>query len=325
MPIIKVRGVEMDVDIRGELSEFSWVRPRWTDSKLIAASPFRYDNTPSFFVNLDGEYAGTWGDAGAYDQEYESGGFPKLLSFLRDETYEETCEYLFHLYGKRETENNAYISISPVSLKEPTKRITLDDGILKELAYRSPYLGKRGISEKVQRFMGVGFSRESNAISMPWRHADGSLANIKYRKVAGKAFWYEKGAAPIRTLVYGIDKVYRHRLTEVVVCEAEIDAMSWMEAGKPAIALGGTAVTQTQLDLIKRSPIERVIIAKDNDKAGGKLGERLAEGLRGSVEVAEVALPDEYKDANEALVAGVDLSDIFINSRNTVRLFGGAG
>lgn len=310
MPIIKVSGVEMDVDIRGELSEFSWVRPRWTSDKLIAASPFRFDRTPSFMVNLDGDYAGTFVDSGAYDAEFESGNFPKLLSFLRDETYEETVDYLIGMYGGGEVDDSGRVTIKPVKLAQAKSRITLDDGILAELAYRSPYLGKRGISEKVQRFMGVGFSRESNAISMPWRHADGSLANIKYRKVAGKAFWYEKGAAPIRTLVYGIDKVYRHNLREVVVCEAEIDAMSWMEAGKPAIALGGTAVTQTQLDLIKRSPIERVIIAKDNDKAGGKLGERLAEGLRGSVEVSNIRIPSDYKDANEALVAGVELAEL---------------
>lgn len=309
MPIIKVQGVEMDVDIRGELESFAWVRPKWGPTKLIAASPFRYDRTPSFMVNLDGPYAGTFVDSGAYDADYESGNFPKLLSFLRDETYEETCEYLFELYAPRE-DMRGKVTIPSIKLRPPKSRITLSNALLTPLSYRSPYLGGRGISERVQRFMGVGYSKQSRAISMPWRHADGTLANIKYRKVAGKAFWYEKGAAPIRTLVYGIDKVYRHSLTEVVVCEAEIDAMSWMEARKPAIALGGTAVTQTQLDLIKRSPIERVIIAKDNDKAGGKLGERLAEGLRGSVEVAEVALPDEYKDANEALVAGVELAEL---------------
>ena len=309
MPIIKVRGVELDVDIRGELSEFSWVRPRWTSDKLIAASPFRYDNTPSFFVNLDGEYAGTWGDAGAYDQEYESGGFPKLLAFLRDETYEETCEYLNEIYGVIE-DTSGQVMIPSVNLRPPKQRITLDHALLTELAYRSPYLENRGISEKVQRFMGVGYSRRSNAVSMPWKHPDGKLANVKYRKTQGKTFWYEKGAAPIRTLVYGIDKIYRHKLTEVYVCEAEIDAMSWMTAGKPAIALGGTAVTQTQLDLIRKSPIERLVIAQDNDKAGGKLGRKLIEGMRGYVEVAEVTLPSEYKDANEALVAGVNLCEL---------------
>lgn len=306
MPIIKVAGVEMDVDIRGELEEYTWVRPTWTETKLIAASPFRYDQTPSFFVNLDGEYAGTWKDSGAYDADYESGGFAKLLAFLRDETYEETVDYLFDMYAPREQVGER-LKVPEVALKPPKQRITLNESLLTELAYRSPYLGRRGIGERVQRFMDVGYSQKAQAISMPWRHPDGVLANIKYRKVRGKAFWYERNAAPIRSLVYGIDKVYRHNLTDVVVCEAEIDAMTWMESGKPAIAIGGTSVSNIQLDLIRKSPIERIIIAEDNDKAGGKLGRQLARGLVGHVEVAQVKLPSEYKDANEAHVAGIDI------------------
>lgn len=310
MPIIKVQGVEIDVDVREELEEFTWIRPRWTSNKLIAASPFRYDRTPSFFCNLEGEYAGTWSDSGAYDVDYESGNFTKLLAFLRDETYEETCDYLLERYAPSVVDTGR-VEIPKVSLHTPHSRITLSPNMLTELSYRSPYLEGRGISEKVQRFMSIGYSRSNRAVSMPWRHADGTLANVKYRKTQGKAFWYEKGAAPIRTLVYGIDKVYRHNLREAVVCEAEIDAMSWMTAGRPAIALGGTTVTEIQLDLIRKSPLERVIIAEDNDKAGGKLGKQLTEGLRGYLEISKVKIPSDYKDANEALVAGTDLGKLY--------------
>ena len=309
MPIIRIQGVEIDVDIREELSQFDWIKPKWTGNKLIAASPFRYDRTPSFFVNLDGEYAGTWSDSGAYDADYESGNFAKLLAFLRDETYEETCEYLFEIYAPNEVVGE-YIEVPTIEIKPPKSRITLNESLLTELSYRHPYLERRGISEKVQRFMGVGYSKENKAVSMPWRHPDGALANIKYRKIEGKAFWYQRNAAPIRTLIYGIDKVYRHNLREVVVCEAEIDAMSWMTCGKPAIAVGGTSVTQTQLDIIRRSPIERLIIAEDNDKAGGKLGRQLVEGLRGSITLYKIRIPSDYKDANEALVEGIDLGEL---------------
>lgn len=310
MPFIKINGQHLDVDIRGELEQFEWIKPRWTSDKLIAASPFRYDSTPSFFVNLDGEYAGTWADSGAYDADYESGNFAKLLAFLRDETYEETVEYLFEMYGGPKLDESGKVSIPPVKLEESRRRIALSEEYLDPYRFRHPYLGKRGISEKVQRFMGVGYSKKDKAVTMPWRHPDGSLANVKFRKVYGKAFWYSKDAAPIRTLVYGIDKVYRHNLTEVVVCEAEIDAMSWMTDGKAAIAVGGTTVTKKQLDLIRKSPIERLIIARDNDKAGGKLGRKLFEGLNGYVELAEITIPSEFKDANDALVAGVKLDEL---------------
>lgn len=310
MPIIKVDNAYIDVDITGELEQYEWTRPRWTSDKLIAASPFRYDNTPSFFVGLDGEYAGVFHDSGAYDRDYESGGFAKLLAFLRDETYEESVDYLLSTYGVGDEVNSGKVSVPKVQLAKKVRKVVVEESVLKPYQFRHSYLGQRGISEKVQRFMDVGYSKDDKAVVMPWRHVDGTLANYKFRKIQGKSFWYRKGAAPIRTLVYGIDKVYRHSITEVYVCEAEIDAMSWWTSGKPAIAVGGTTLSDEQVDMIRRSPIERLVIAKDNDKAGDKLGRKLIEKLRGHVELYEVSVPTSYKDANDALKGGADLGGL---------------
>ncbi|MBU5266239.1 toprim domain-containing protein [Virgibacillus proomii] len=305
MPILKIGDDVADVDIREELEQFPWHRPRWTSEKLIAASPFRYDRTPSFFVNLDGEYAGTWADSGAYDADYESGNFVKLLAFLRDETYEETAEYLLSTYGLNSVNAGDNLRLPKLHLPKQRKPVVLAETTLKPYAYKHPYLTKRGISEKVQRFMGVGFSRQANAITLPWRYANGKLANVKYRKTQGKAFWYRKGAEPVRHLVYGIDKVYRHGLSEVYICEAEIDVMSVYTAGKPAIAIGGASISDKQIELIRKSPIERVIIATDSDKAGEKVKRQLIDALKGAVELREVLpFPSGVKDVNEALVSG---------------------
>lgn len=312
MVTINIGKDSLDIDIVEELTVFSWSRDRWDSEKLIAASPFRYDHSPSFFLNLSGEYAGTWKDSGAFDTEYETGNFPKLLAFLRDETYEESVEYLYELYGERNDSNNGRVTIPSFGIHKKERRIVLHETEMKGFMYRHPYLGKRGITDRVQRFMGIGYSKQSQAVVMPWRHPDGSLANIKFRKVRDKTFWYKKGAAPVRSLVYGIDKVYKHNLKEVVVCEAEIDAMSWYTCGVPAIAVGGTSVTQSQLDLIRKSPIERILISEDNDKAGSKLGRHFRDSMRGTVEVQDVYIPEGHKDANDALVAGVNLKDLIM-------------
>lgn len=307
MGIFSVDGYPINADVPDILSEYEWVKPKWKPDKLIAASPFRDDSTPSFFVNLE---HGGWSDSGAYDQEYESGNLAKLLAFLRNETYEESVEYLVALYGVGERKEGEHIELPEINIAPPASRITLAESVIEPYMYRNPYLGKRGITEKVQQFMGVGYSRNDRAVTMPWRHADGSLANVKYRQIYGKTFWYAKGGAPIRELVYGIDKVYKHGLKEVIVCEAEIDALSWMVCGYPAIALGGTAVTNKQLDIIRRSPIERLIKASDNDQPGEKMGRKLTAGLHGYLAVDEAKVPAQYKDANEALVAGFDLSSV---------------
>lgn len=308
MSKLSVDGHLLDLDIMETLQEYDWVRPRWIPGeKLIAASPFRDEQHPSFFVNLN---TGAWGDSGAYDENYASGNLAKLLAFLRNETYEETLEHLINMYGVAELKPGERISLPNVSLKSTATRITLDESYLDPYKFRNPYLAKRRISEQVQRFMGVGYSKEDKAVTMPWRHPDGSLANVKFRQIQGKLFWYAKDAAQIRTLVYGIEKVYTKELKTVVVCEAEIDAMSWMTCGVPAIALGGTAVTKAQLEIIRRSPIERLIKVMDNDGPGAKMSRLLDAGLRGYLAVDSVTIPAQHKDSNEALVAGVNLRDL---------------
>jgi hypothetical protein len=305
---VTVDGTPLSIDIMELLSEYSWTRATWKSNKLIAASPFRDEYHPSFFVNLS---TGAWGDSGAYDENYASGNIAKLLAFLRNETYEETFEYLVNTYGVRELREGERISLPSLSVRPAERRITLDESYLTPYMYRNPYLANRGISEVVQRFMGVGYSQSEKAITLPWRHPDGALANVKFRQIVGKTFWYTKGAAPISQLIYGIDKVYSRQLKTVVVCEAEIDALSWMTCGVPAIAFGNTAVPKAKLDIIRRSPIERIIKAMDNDGPGEKMSRLLDAGLRGYLAVDNVKIPAPYKDSNDALVkGGINLRDL---------------
>jgi DNA primase len=129
------------------------------------------------------------------------------------------------------------------------------------------------------------------------------LANIKYRKTYGKTFWYEKGGQPIRELVYGIN--FAEPTT--VICEAEIDALSWHTAGISAVAVGGASFNGRKLDQLLRSPIETLIIATDNDKAGGKLRREIELWMRGHVRLRHAYVRPDCKDANESLVKyGVD-------------------
>lgn len=290
----------MEIDIRAELEKYSWSRPKWSTDKLIAASPFRYDKSPSFFVRLEpyGDIpAGTWSDSGAYDSDWSSGNFTKLLAFLRNETYEETEEYLRAEYGWQD-EQSEVIKIKPVHLRIQRFRQSLNASILATYIEDYSYLKKRGISERVQRQMGVLYDSRQKAAVIPWNLTEKTLGNVKYRTVYGKTFWYHRGGRPIRELVYGIE----HAKATAVICEAEIDAMSWMEAGYSAVAVGGASFNGMKRDVILRSPIEELIIATDNDKAGGKLRREIEMAMRGHVRVRQAYLCGDCKDANEALV-----------------------
>ncbi|MGG0259655.1 toprim domain-containing protein [Bacillus mycoides] len=299
MSSIQIQGQDVNVDIEYELRQFSWTNGRWSYDKLIAASPFRYEHTPSFFVNLDGDYAGTWKDSGAFDNEWESGNFTRLLSYLRNETYEETEAYLLELYSTIYTYDN--LVLKPPKFRIDNGRKALNFGRLQEYAYRHPYLGQRGISEEVQRQMKIGYDRFRQAVVIPWFDTNGRLANIKYRKVSSKVFWYEKDGKPIGDLIYGLHLAYKRNIKRAVYCEAEIDAMSFMMAGFFGLANGGSSFNQRKAEQILKSPIEELVIVADNDPAGEKLRKELEKYLNGKIRLTN-GYVSGYKDANEALV-----------------------
>jgi 5S rRNA maturation endonuclease (ribonuclease M5) len=301
------------MDVRAELEQFEWENAEWTDDKLLAASPFRYDRKPSFYVWLRDNpsshaKAGYWADLGHYDQSYARGGITKLLAYLRHETEEETDEYLHEKYGtdlvNDFTDDDRWHIAAPRLHSIYHPRALPESKLPSGPSTIHPYLTRRGISIATQQLFDIRYDTDSQAIAIPWRLPSGNLANVKYRKVYGKAFWYEKGAWPIRDLIFGIDVVYRQRPKVCAILEAEIDAMSVVESGYSAVATGGVAFGREKLDVLLRAPIDEYVILSDNDKAGDKLRELLIEGLSRRKRVKLARVDARWKDANEALING---------------------
>lgn len=297
MAYVKIRDQSVNIDIHEELEAFEWERARWSHDKLIAASPFRYDKSPSFFVNLDGEYAGCWGDSGAYDDEWKSGGIVKLLAFLRNETVEEVTEYLTYKYADFSENSDKRLILPKMRVKGGYIYLSRDTIIRQQ----SPYLTKRGISADIQLQAGVGKSRHYGFVAIPWHSPDGRLANVKYRATRGKMFFYEKYSTPISALIYGAD-LYVKSTDDLIVCEAEIDALSWRTAGFNAVAVGGVAFTDKQRSILARLPFNRLLIAGDNDKAGQAFNARVVSAMQGRDLAVLEWRQSRWKDANDVLV-----------------------
>lgn len=299
MAMVKVRGVEIDVDIETELRAYHWSRASWSRGKLIACSPFRDERTPSFFVQLtDGDKypAGAWNDMGADDENWASGMFVKLITWLRNETREEAEEYLLTMYGGLDAADE--LRLRPIHLDICPRIITeIDESILDSYEESSDYLNSRGISDKVQREAGILYDATNKAIVIPWLTLDGRLANVKYRSVRNKIFWYAKGAAPLRTLVYGADLADEY----TVICEAEIDALSFREAGFFAVAVGGSDINAYKRDILLRSRAKAFIIVTDNDAAGQKLRFKIQKMLAHRRPTYNAYIGGGAKDANQAL------------------------
>jgi DNA primase len=305
--LIAIRGpnaleTQLPVDIRAELEEFSFKSASWSSDKLIAASPFRYENNPSFAVIFE---HGGWRDYGAVDPAWQSGSFVRLLAFLRQETYEEAAEYLAAKYGESR-DPAAEVTLSPIRLATDKPKVyRIGNGILDGYNWRSPYLAGRGISEAVQQLMRIGYDRQQRAITIPWFNADGSLGNVKFRKVVDKTFWYAKGGRPIRDMLYGIDIVYSRKLRKCAIVEAEIDALTLMSHGIFAVATGGTAFTRAKAELLLRSTIEELTIYRDNDRPGRAWRNAIVAEVAGKLDVRLALIPRRYgKDVNEAALNG---------------------
>lgn len=296
MEIIKIRGHDVEIDIAEELSQYDFgYNARWTADKLIASSPFRDDNRASFFVNLAGEYAGTWADSGAIDYEKARGNFVSLIAHLRGISYDEAVDYLLEKYGSLyEAKPGEPIRLPSPKLREPFRYTYIEDNPVTQAT--SPYLLSRGITAEVQALYGVGYDeRHRGFTAIPW-HYGGRLANIKYRSTRGKYFFYADVGTPINRLVYGIDQAEE----TAVICEGEIDAMSWRVAGISAIAIAGAHISREQVEIIKRSRIKRLYLGGDNDEQGRKFNEQVKREISGYKRVYSVDYGEE-KDANDVL------------------------
>lgn len=91
----------------------------------------------------------------------------------------------------------------------------------------------------------------------------------------------------------------------VFIVEGEIDALSIIEAGGEAVAIGSTSNTHKLLEYIEEHGTKAtLLLCPDNDEAGRRAGRELAEGLQGlNIAHLSVDINGEYKDANEALTS----------------------
>lgn len=89
----------------------------------------------------------------------------------------------------------------------------------------------------------------------------------------------------------------------IFIVEGELDALSVIDVGGEAVALGTTTKVKSLIELLKtKKPEQPLIISLDNDEAGEKAYRELSEGLRGlNIPFYRLNPAGQYKDANEAL------------------------
>lgn len=241
-------------------------------------------------------------------------------------------------WEQREKEGNDYVlkRLNPKAQRK-IKQITADrpkvdfaDRIQNELLEKPDKLTqfyqqfeKRGISEEVVKRYGVYPSRQysgklkSDALfaAFPFYEED-HVRMIKYRRLAEKEFRAEKGGTSI---LYGIQQIDPKEVEEVgglVICEGEMDVLSFAEAGIPAVSVPNGAA-DTKLEFMENS-VEFInqfsvfYIATDTDEAGEEMATELARRL-GKIRCRRVTFGG-CKDANELLTSDPEMGALQLSA-----------
>lgn len=172
----------------------------------------------------------------------------------------------------------------------------------------------RGISEDTLRRFLVGYCpawRHPKAPHAPasprliiptsWRSY---LARDTRAEIPEEQQAYSKSKAG-RTRIYDPGRALKKATRPVFIVEGELDALSIIDVGGEAIALGSTAMVRALLEQLKdEKPAQPLVIAMDNDDAGRKAAEKLSEGLEAlGVPFYRRNPAGNFKDCNAALMA----------------------
>ena len=108
--------------------------------------------------------------------------------------------------------------------------------------------------------------------------------------------------------LFNTDALHNAGKRPVFVTEGEIDALSVIEAGGEACALGSVSNAGKLIDHLKEHPTEcTLILSLDNDEAGQECARKLSDGLKlAGISFTTINISGTHKDENEALCGDPD-------------------
>lgn len=179
------------------------------------------------------------------------------------------------------------------------------------------YLSSRGISAETAKLYEVAAAkvwngeRELDALAFPYKR-DGELLQVKRisteRPDGKKVIMAEGDCEPC---LYGWQAIPKN-MRIVIICEGEIDCMSYYQYGLPALSVpfgGGKGAKQQWIEFEYHNldRFDEIWISMDSDEVGQAAAKEIATRL-GEHRCRLVNLP--LKDINECLMAGISSDDI---------------
>lgn len=177
--------------------------------------------------------------------------------------------------------------------------------LLKEKAFTKEEIDQSGLFQK-----DIG---RTHTVVLEWKYASNQTSGLLFRSTLSTEKLKEKHlpkylftpAMKKGHSFIGLDIVRKHRCKTCLIVEGPFDALKWnmSEVGySPAVAVGGTSISEYQVKTLEDAGITAVFLAFDNDEAGRAATEKV---LRSSLFNPKMTLSvltfDKGKDVDEAL------------------------
>lgn len=299
--IITAREISQRLSARAE-SVAQWLLPKGKrEGPEWCAGSLGGEAGKSLKVHLTGEKAGVWADFAGV----EKGDLLNLIADVKRIPLAEAIK-----------EAKAWLGISDPTSYTPRKTYAKPQpkNIKKDPPPQSPvvmYLAReRKLTEETIRKFRISEAGNGDEIAFPSFAPTGELINIKYigikRDERGKKIIrQEKGCAPS---LFGWQAL-PNDTREVIICEGQIDAMTWTQAGLYALSVPDGVASDEWIDFDwdNLQQFDTIYLAYDNDEPGQKAVARVARRL-GIARCLTVKF-ENWKDANEALQSGAKPGD----------------
>lgn len=270
------------------------------DGRSWLAGSVNGESGQSLRVCLDGARAGVWADFA------ENGKGGDLLTLWQQ------CRGLNFIDTLNEAKAFAGIGPDIPQFYQPGRSKSRKP-IVKPLCTKPQqdvlqWFDDRGIFQKSLDAYKVG--QQGETIIFPYLSPNGDLELVKYRDLAAEK---DNGKKKIWS---NIDPNYHlwgwqaldDNVRSIVICEGEIDALTWHQQGIPALSVpqgGGEGAKQTawlENDYDRLERFENIFVSMDMDTPGQAAIQPIISRL--GIERCRVVDLGEHKDANEAHVKG---------------------
>jgi DNA primase len=288
--IAKLKALNQDYEVIGK------------EIKTLCLNPSHKDTNPSFFINTES------GASHCFSCGYSIN--PSKLFDMEDDDVEELLRSA--KYNNLLSQYTKYTESQKQEFTLPPEKYRIDRNW-------------RGVSQSLLERLGVYYcaqGRYAGRLVFPILGKDNELQGVDARIVnedivpenVKSAKWLRSKGMEAQSIVYPwgiLSQFPRDTIKHLVLTEGMMDAVSYLEIGVPAIpTFGMGAPSQKRIELLLELGVETITIGYDNDLKGQEGALRVYPDYRKWFNVKghwAVALvrKNGFKDANEALVAGV--------------------